>query len=216
MEPQASPMLRTAIPKLHLLQSGLAQDNASDRPLFPKIDSARAPTSSSSFVPSCSRGNDPFASQPPLSGLDRVSTQRLYSASISYLDSSSVAGSPRTTHAHYKPRPPPPSTSTSSRSRSNNAATESNEFLILHPSLDLTDANGELSQLLLSKWSLDSGEHQFASISLFCEMKLSEVKRMTSWVETPNRFAVTAYCQLLNKYVARLESQQPQRSSYFQ
>jgi hypothetical protein len=44
-------------------------------------------------------------------------------------------------------------------------------------------------------------------------MKLSEVKRMTSWVETPNRFAVTAYCQLLNKYVTRLESQQPQRSS---
>ncbi|KAF1332059.1 hypothetical protein FI667_g3843, partial [Globisporangium splendens] len=77
-------------------------------------------------------------------------------------------------------------------------------FRILHPSLDLNDETGELSKLMLSKWSVDAGEDAFTSISLFCEVKLNEAKRMASWVESPNRFFATVCCQLLEKYINRI------------
>ncbi|EGZ28565.1 hypothetical protein PHYSODRAFT_468593 [Phytophthora sojae] len=79
-------------------------------------------------------------------------------------------------------------------------------FHVLHPAIDeLADERGEdLARLLLSRWSIHSGEEQFASISLFCEMKLNEAKRMASWAEAPNRFYTVVCCQLLEKYISRL------------
>jgi pyruvate/2-oxoglutarate dehydrogenase complex dihydrolipoamide acyltransferase (E2) component len=80
------------------------------------------------------------------------------------------------------------------------------EFQVLHPAIDeLADERGEdLARLLLSRWSIHAGEEQFASISLFCEMKLNEAKRMASWAEAPNRFYTVVCCQLLEKYISRL------------
>lgn len=78
------------------------------------------------------------------------------------------------------------------------------EFRVLHPSLDANDETGELSRLLLSKWSIDAGEDTFASISLFCEVKFNEAKRMAAWVEAPNQFFATVCCQLLAKYIDRI------------
>ncbi|KAE9154169.1 hypothetical protein PF006_g1745 [Phytophthora fragariae] len=80
------------------------------------------------------------------------------------------------------------------------------EFHVLHPVIDeLADERGEdLARLLLSRWSIHSGEEQFASISLFCEMKLNEAKRMASWAESPNWFYTVVCCQLLEKYISRL------------
>ena len=80
-----------------------------------------------------------------------------------------------------------------------------NEFHVLHPSADLTDEHGELSQLLLGRWSVDAGEDAFSSVTLFCEMKLNEAKRMTSWVDRPNRFYTAVCCQLLDKYANHVE-----------
>ncbi|KAL4095678.1 hypothetical protein PRIC1_009051 [Phytophthora ramorum] len=79
-------------------------------------------------------------------------------------------------------------------------------FQVLHPVIDeLADERGEdLARLLLSRWSIHSGEEQFASISLFCEMKLNEAKRMASWAEAPNRFYTVVCCQLLEKYISRI------------
>ncbi|EEY66136.1 uncharacterized protein PITG_03680 [Phytophthora infestans T30-4] len=79
-------------------------------------------------------------------------------------------------------------------------------FQVLHPAIDeLADEHGEdLARLLLSRWSIHSGEEQFASISLFCEMKLNEAKRMASWAEAPNRFYTVVCCQLLEKYISRI------------
>ncbi|GMF20723.1 unnamed protein product [Phytophthora lilii] len=110
----------------------------------------------------------------------------------------------------------PSSTSTSRQARqtsevnstggSKNHHESEAEFRVLHPAIDeLADERGEdLARLLLSRWSIHSGEEQFASISLFCEMKLNEAKRMASWAEAPNRFYTVVCCQLLEKYISRL------------
>ncbi|RLN86567.1 hypothetical protein BBJ28_00004375, partial [Nothophytophthora sp. Chile5] len=86
------------------------------------------------------------------------------------------------------------------------------EFQVLHPAIDeLADERGEdLARLLLNRWSIHTGEEQFASISLFCEMKLNEAKRMASWAEAPNRFYTVVCCQLLDKYIARLAATRSQ------
>lgn len=101
-----------------------------------------------------------------------------------------------------KPSPGPDTPGTSKNHWENDAA----EFQVLHPAIDeLADERGEdLARLLLSRWSIHSGEEQFASISLFCEMKLNEAKRMASWAEAPNRFYTVVCCQLLEKYISRL------------
>lgn len=137
-----------------------------------------------------------------LSTPGKVLPARVYGSSVAYLDS---------------PTLPPVRPITTTGALSNGAATRSqqptattgnddSEFHILHPSLDLSDETGELSRLMLSKWSVHSGEQQFASVSLFCEMKLGEAKRMASWVEASNRFFTVACCQLLEKFISRLDT----------
>ncbi|KAJ0407423.1 hypothetical protein ATCC90586_003833 [Pythium insidiosum] len=139
---------------------------------------------------------------PPLSALDRVPTARVFGASVSRVESAL----PELPH---KPRRPPPATAAaaaSSTARASRNHQDSDAFVVLHPSLDLADDDGELSKLLLDQWSVDAGEARFSSLAVFCEMKLSEAQRMTSWVETPNRFFTTAALQLLDKFVRRLET----------
>lgn len=109
-------------------------------------------------------------------------------------------------HYHDYQRSATADTLHNNTSSSSNYGDSDDAFQILHPSLDLTDDSGELAKLMLSKWSVDAGEHAFASISLFCEMKLNEAKRMASWLEAPNRFFVTVCCQLLSKYIDRVAS----------
>ncbi|GLD94993.1 hypothetical protein PINS_up003618 [Pythium insidiosum] len=141
---------------------------------------------------------------PPLSALERVPTSRVFGASVSRVESALPELLP-----HNKPRRPPATAASGVASASPRASRnheDSDAFVVLHPSLDLADDDGELSKLLLSQWSVDSGEERFASLAVFCEMKLSEAQRMTSWVETPNRFFTTAALQLLDKFVRRLES----------
>ncbi|KUF93238.1 hypothetical protein AM588_10004049 [Phytophthora nicotianae] len=72
----------------------------------------------------------------------------------------------------------------------------------------MADERGEdLARLLLSRWSIHSGEEQFASISLFCEMKLNEAKRMASWAEAPNRFYTVVVSKLIT-YLAKRQDRQ--------
>ncbi|TYZ58622.1 hypothetical protein PybrP1_000889, partial [[Pythium] brassicae (nom. inval.)] len=117
---------------------------------------------------------------------------RASTATIEYLES------PRLPPMLQRQLREPPARLSPTRTAETDSRAEADAFRVLHPSLDLSDDSGELSKLMLSKWSIDSGEHAFASISLFCEMKFNEAKRMASWVETPNRFFATVCCQLLH------------------
>ncbi|KAL7680535.1 putative calponin domain, CH domain superfamily, fimbrin/Plastin [Plasmopara halstedii] len=73
---------------------------------------------------------------------------------------------------------------------------------IIEELLDKQD--DELACNLLNRWSTHSSEEHYASISLFCEMKLNEAKCMASRAETPNRFYTVVCCQLLEKYISHV------------
>lgn len=140
-----------------------------------------------------------------------VIPSRVFSASVEYVESPKLPPMlQRQLRDSSSPFLPPSHRNTRSSTADDGLGSHSScdggmdEFRILHPSLDLSDENGELSKLMLSKWSIDSGEDAFASLSLFCEVKLNEAKRMASWVESPNRFFATACCQLLEKYIDRI------------
>lgn len=118
---------------------------------------------------------------------------RVFAASIEYVEASTLPPVRCSSTACKSSREKPPGDA------------KDPEFRILHPSLDLSDETGELSRLMLSKWSVHSGDQTFASTALFCEIKLGEAKRMASWVEAPNRFLTVACCQLLEKFIDRVD-----------
>lgn len=135
---------------------------------------------------------------------------RVSTATVEYLESPKL---PPMLQRQLKPESSASLSSSPHRQSTNRSSTVDSptsssldEFRVLHPSLDLNlnDENGELSKLMLSKWSVDAGEDAFASISLFCEVKFNEAKRMAAWVEAPNRFFATVCCQLLAKYIDRI------------
>lgn len=154
-------------------------------------------------TPSLTPRPSPRFSQPPRTAVEATRSVvvpiRASTATVEYLES---------------PRLPPmlqrqlrePTPSFSPTKADADPRAKADAFRVLHPSLDLNDDSGELSKLMLSKWSIDSGEHGFTSISLFCEMKFNEAKRMASWVDTPNRFFATVCCQLLRKYIDRVDA----------
>lgn len=190
---------RPVIPKLHLLLSpppdqhesrdeDLRSCGTSERqPLRPAVN--RSVTAAAHTA----RASTAVTVPVHLSTPGKVLPARVYGSSVTYMDS---------------PTLPPVRPITTTGCGQHPAATTGNdsEFHVLHPSLDLSDETGELSRLMLSKWSVHSGEQQFSSVSLFCEMKLGEAKRMASWVEAPNRFFTVACCQLLEKFISRLDT----------
>jgi hypothetical protein len=190
---------RPVIPKMHLLLSppldqlesrdeDLRAYSTSERqPLHPAVNRSATATSQTA------RASTAVVVPVHLSTPGKVLPARVYGSSVTYMDS---------------PMLPPVRPITTIGRAQYPAATTSNdsEFHVLHPSLDLSDETGELSRLMLSKWSVHSGEQQFSSVSLFCEMKLGEAKRMASWVEAPNRFFTVACCQLLEKFISRLDT----------
>ncbi|DBA00754.1 TPA: hypothetical protein N0F65_001225 [Lagenidium giganteum] len=189
MEPSSLHHSSSVVPKLHLFVKEHAESprgHAPERPRVPRslCDSPGAPQ------PPLSNGGRFSSPRAPPYTPKRVVAPRVNNSTVQVLDSTRL------------PRMAKRNVTDLQRLE----ASHPDEFCILHPALDLTDDNGELSQLMLSKWSVDAGEDGFSSLSLFCEMKLSEAKRMASWVEAPNRFFVTVCCQLLHKYVHSVEA----------
>ncbi|KAG3011738.1 hypothetical protein PC121_g15536 [Phytophthora cactorum] len=149
------------------------------------------------------------AETPTTSRVGKVMPARVSGASVEFLEAAvlppmqlrSTAAAPSSSSSSSRQATEMDSTAGSKNHRDSEA-----EFQVLHPAIDeLADERGEdLARLLLSRWSIHSGEEQFSSISLFCEMKLNEAKRMASWAEAPNRFYTVVCCQLLEKYISRI------------
>ncbi|KAK1947976.1 Fimbrin [Phytophthora citrophthora] len=185
MEPLAATGGRV-VPKLHLLS---ADTGYSNNEAISGSVSERLPIRLSHRVA------EPSAT----ARIHKVVPPRVSGASVEFLDTTVLP------LMQLRPAATPEADSTGS---SINNRSEAAEFQVLHPAIDeLADERGEdLAQLLLSRWSIHSGEEQFSSISLFCEMKLNEAKRMASWAEAPNRFYTVVCCQLLEKYISRLST----------
>ncbi|KAL3673217.1 hypothetical protein V7S43_000940 [Phytophthora oleae] len=182
------------VPKLHLLSADTGYSN-----------NVPIPGSVSERLPN--RQSHHLAEPPATTRVNKVMPSRVSGASVEFLDTTVLppmqlrpAATP-TLSGSSRQTPESDSTGNSINHRGDVA-----EFQVLHPAIDgLADERGEdLARLLLSRWSIHSGEEQFSSISLFCEMKLNEAKRMASWVEAPNRFYTVVCCQLLEKYISRL------------
>ncbi|KAF4133441.1 Calponin homology domain-containing protein [Phytophthora infestans] len=192
-----------AVPQLHL-------PSATANPDSRNSNSAPNGGSVSDRLPHRSSRRQPET--PTTSRMGKVMPARVSGASMEFLETP-VLPPMQLRHVAATPN------SSSSSCRQAQQATESDlnsgrknnrdgvsEFQVLHPAIDeLADEHGEdLARLLLSRWSIHLGEEQFASISLFCEMKLNEAKRMASWAEAPNRFYTVVCCQLLEKYISRI------------
>ncbi|GMF43266.1 unnamed protein product [Phytophthora fragariaefolia] len=189
------------VPKLHLLNAGIdTESRHSNNAVHRGSTSERLPHRPSRRHPESS-------GQPRVGG--KVMPARVSAASMEFLESPvlppmqlrPMAGAIPSSSSSTRQVPEADSNDGSKTHRNTEA-----EFHVLHPAIDeLADERGEdLARLLLSRWSIHSGEEQFASISLFCEMKLNEAKRMASWAEAPNRFYTVVCCQLLEKYITRL------------
>jgi hypothetical protein len=144
--------------------------------------------------------NDHHQPFPPSSTSDRIFPSRLYGTTTTYLDSPKV---PRLCKKSQTIERPQGTLVPLTPQEPIGRITNSDELRLLHPNLNVVDEKGEFSEIMLSKWSLSSGEDGFTSISLFCEMKMNEAKRMMSWVASPNRFYTTVCCQLLEKYAQK-------------
>lgn len=189
------------VPKLHLLMD---HERSNQQQSEPAHNRPGKPTDRSASNNNNSQWNQPHRPSIPA----KILPDRVSGASISYVESPKL---PRMMQRTGNDSPQQRLSSSSAFGRcSSNHADALDEFRVLHPSLDLTDETGELSRLMLNKWSIDKGEEAFSSISLFCEMKLNEAKSMSSWVESPNRFYTTVCCQLLEKYVQRLAASEYQ------
>lgn len=202
MEPM-SPNRPAMVPKLHLLMGGGDQEQSNQRQPETALNRPGR-LSERSNNNSNTHWNQPH--RPIIQA--KILPDRVSGASISFVESPKL---PRMLQQKGNDGSPQQQRLGSSFGRNSNHAEALNEFRVLHPSLDLTDETGELSRLMLNKWSIDTGEDAFTSISLFCEMKLNEAKSMSSWVESPNRFFTTVCCQLLEKYVQRLAASEYQR-----
>lgn len=200
MEPMSPNRL---VPKLHLLM-GASSDHERSNQRQPETVVNRPggyPSDRSNNNNNLTQWNQPHRPAIPA----KILPDRVSGASIGFVESPKL---PRM--LQRKGTDGQGSASAFGRSSSSNHAEALDEFRVLHPSLDLTDETGELSRLMLNKWSIDKGEEAFSSISLFCEMKLNEAKSMSSWVDSPNRFFTTVCCQLLEKYVQRLAASEYQ------
>ncbi|ETP41579.1 hypothetical protein F442_11338 [Phytophthora nicotianae P10297] len=202
MEP-LSAMGGRVVPKLHLINVGADSDTRY---------SNHTPSGGSVSERLSHRPSRRQPETPTTSRVGKVMPTRVSGASIEFLETAVLPP------MQLRPAAATPSTSSSSSrqakqaieadstSGSKNHRDSEAEFQVLHPAIDkMADERGEdLARLLLSRWSIHSGEEQFASISLFCEMKLNEAKRMASWAEAPNRFYTVVCCQLLEKYISRI------------
>ncbi|OWZ24560.1 hypothetical protein PHMEG_000384 [Phytophthora megakarya] len=189
------------VPKLHQLNNG------GDNRYF-----NNAPNGGSTSERHVHRSSRRYADGSKSARMDTVMPARVSGSSVDFLETAvlppmqlrpAVTTTPNTItsfrHAQQTPEADSP------EAYKNHRGSEA-EFQVLHPAIDeLADERGEdLARVLLNRWSIHSGEEQFASISLFCEMKLNEAKRMASWAEAPNRFYTVVCCQLLEKYISRL------------
>lgn len=196
MEP-LSATINSIVPKLHLLNSD---------------SRTRSSANHYGSISECLRSSRRHPETLPSARSGKGKSARLPGTSVEFLESavlppmhlrSAANGTTASSTSFLSSRRTKQATATESTARSKTSRESDAD---LHPTMHklAREHDEDLASLLLERWSMESGEEHFASISLFCEMKLNEAKRLASWADTPNRFYTVACCQLLEKYISRV------------